>query len=56
MIEAGKLEIVPEKFYTLSLLNDMYEIAKARNNEKVESEQEQAFQVCRYSSIIPIYV
>lgn len=34
-IEAGKLEIVPEKFYTLSLLNDMYEIAKARNNEKL---------------------
>ena len=25
-IEAGKLEIVPEKFYTLSLVNDMYEI------------------------------
>ena len=34
-IEAGKLEIVPEKFYTLSLVNDMYEIVKARNNNKL---------------------
>ena len=34
-IEAGKLEIVPEKFYTLSLVNDMYEIIKARNNGKL---------------------
>lgn len=34
-IEAGKLEIVPEKFYTLSLVNDMYEIIKARNNNKL---------------------
>ena len=34
-IEAGKLEIVSEKFYTLSLVNDMYEIIKARNNGKL---------------------
>ena len=34
-IEAGKLEIVPEKFYTLSLVNDMYEIIKARNGGKL---------------------
>lgn len=34
-IEAGKLEIVPEKFPILSLVNDMYEIAKARNGDKL---------------------
>ena len=34
-IEAGKLEIVTESFYTLSLVNDLYEIVKARNEEKL---------------------
>lgn len=35
-IEAGKLEIVNEKFRTLSLINDLYEIVKARNNGKLQ--------------------
>ena len=37
-IEAGKLEIVPEKFYMLSLVNDVYEIIKARNANKLKLE------------------
>lgn len=35
-IEAGRLEIVPEEFQTLSLVNDMYEISKARNDKNLE--------------------
>lgn len=35
-IEAGKLDIVPEKFHILSLINDVYEITKARNNNKLD--------------------
>lgn len=35
-VEAGKIDIVPEKYQVLSLVNDMYEIIKARNNGKLE--------------------
>jgi len=35
-IEAKRLEIISEKFNTLSLINDMYEITKARNNGKLK--------------------
>ncbi len=35
-IEAGRFEIVPENFSILSLMNDVREIVKARNNGKLE--------------------
>ena len=37
-IEAGKFDIVPEPFSVLTILNDVKEIAKARNKGKLELE------------------
>lgn len=34
-IEAGKIEIITEKYHILSMVNDVYEIIKARNNNKL---------------------
>lgn len=35
-VEAGKIDIVPEDYYVLSMVNDVYEIIKARNNNKLD--------------------
>lgn len=34
-VESGKIDIVPEKYYVLSMVNDVYEMVKVRNNNKL---------------------